>query len=306
MQIRKRKREDDVDLPFTPENLEEGYFYIHHDRQITEIPEAVDPHRLPDSEDLVRVLSKKEGSLVIVWDRIACVCKSGWAVPPVEEEAMKLVKQHTSVPVPNIIESSRVYRPMLDDRAIYMGYIPGVSLKERWPKLDSWAKHRVCRQLWHLIEKIQEIPRPDHMNDHFQGPADGSSPRHPLIEDLGSPSFPLMSDEDVRARIHERYLYFCGCKYESELPDMLPRAERSVFAHGDLSPRHIMVDDDNKITGILSWENAGWYPEYWEYINVMKWRPDNVDWSDWMDWMEFTASKKWDMTGIRAARTVLF
>jgi aminoglycoside phosphotransferase len=41
-----------------------------------------------------------------------------------------------------------------------------------------------------------------------------------------------------------------------------------VFTHADLNMRNILVDEDMKISGIVDWECAGWYPEYWEYTKA--------------------------------------
>lgn len=41
-----------------------------------------------------------------------------------------------------------------------------------------------------------------------------------------------------------------------------------VFTHGDLASRNILVDEDGHVTAVLDWENAGWYPEYWEYVRA--------------------------------------
>ncbi|KAN0071826.1 hypothetical protein V8E54_010422 [Elaphomyces granulatus] len=49
---------------------------------------------------------------------------------------------------------------------------------------------------------------------------------------------------------------------EHQLPDMLPRSDCTVFTHADIAPRNIMIDEQNKITGILDWE---YYPDYWGY-----------------------------------------
>lgn len=38
-----------------------------------------------------------------------------------------------------------------------------------------------------------------------------------------------------------------------------------VFTHADFSPRDILVEG-GRVTAILDWEYAGWYPEHWEYI----------------------------------------
>ncbi|PLN74733.1 hypothetical protein BDW42DRAFT_198146 [Aspergillus taichungensis] len=109
-----------------------------------------------------------------------------------------------------------------------------------------------------------------------------------MLEDLQRPPRPLLSDADVRARIYERYLRFNGLRYKDQLPRMLPRSERSVFTHADIAPRNVMVDEENRVTGLLDWEWAGWYLDYWEYAQIM--RPAFK--GDWSGWMEKTAPKR--------------
>lgn len=36
------------------------------------------------------------------------------------------------------------------------------------------------------------------------------------------------------------------------------------FAHGDLNPRNVLVDEDGNLTGLIDWENAGWMPRHWD------------------------------------------
>jgi aminoglycoside phosphotransferase len=39
-----------------------------------------------------------------------------------------------------------------------------------------------------------------------------------------------------------------------------------VFTHADLCGDHIFVEPTTgKITGLIDWEMAGWWPAYWEY-----------------------------------------
>jgi len=43
-----------------------------------------------------------------------------------------------------------------------------------------------------------------------------------------------------------------------------------------------MVSDEGRITGIIDWEYAGWYPEYWEYAKAYF----GGDWkSNWILWV---------------------
>lgn len=80
---------------------------------------------------------------------------------------------------------------------------------------------------------------------------------------------------------------------------MLPRSEVSVFSHADIGPHNIMFDEKAlKITGLIDWERAGWYPDCWEYSNIM--RP--MVYKDWLKWMDMTAPGKRDLRGINAAR----
>lgn len=39
------------------------------------------------------------------------------------------------------------------------------------------------------------------------------------------------------------------------------------FTHADIALRNIRVKD-GRIAGIIDWEFAGWYPEYWEYTKM--------------------------------------
>lgn len=58
---------------------------------------------------------------------------------------------------------------------------------------------------------------------------------------------------------------------------MLPRSEVAVFTHGDIHPGNIMVDkakDDGgssgvHVTGLLDFESASFFPDYWEYAQIM-------------------------------------
>lgn len=50
---------------------------------------------------------------------------------------------------------------------------------------------------------------------------------------------------------------------------------RTVFTHGDLQPKNIMVERLGNYDGrphfqitLLDWESAGWYPEFWEFYNA--------------------------------------
>ncbi|EAS30335.3 phosphotransferase [Coccidioides immitis RS] len=284
-------------VPFAYENLHVGETYLKLDKTLFRI--TPDAKKGPPLEgDVITVLSKQGGRLVLERD-YSYVSKGGTAVRRFEVEAMKLVAKRTSVPLPEVIYS------LISGCSgeIGMTTIPGTTLESLWDKLNSETKKSICHETWDQIAKLREIPQPPALKQFFQCLADGSPTLDPLIEDLDRCGTPLYTDEDVRARIYHRYLHFGGLRYKNELPDMLPRSSRTVFTHADIAPRNIMVDDHYHITGILDWEYAGWYPDYWEYAQIM--RPA-CQTGDWQKWMDLTAPRKWDISGIAAARRILF
>lgn len=229
------------------------------------------------------------------------VSKSGSRVRYSEEVAIRLVKQHTTVPVPIIIFSFSNNEP--GNGNIGMSFIPGSTLESVWDGLDECNKERICREIWTMIAQWRQIPRAPDLAHLYQCLADGSpATTDPLLQDLEDPPRSLDTNEAVNIRIYQRYLYYHGERYKDRLLSMLPQSKASLFTHGDVAPRNILVDDSGRITGIIDWELAGWYPEYWEYANIMKPTRDE----DWQSWMDRTATQRWDLSGITAARRVLF
>ena len=62
--------------------------------------------------------------------------------------------------------------------------------------------------------------------------------------------------------------------FEYRLPGLRRLAEpvfakthRIYFTHGDLHQDNILVKD-GRLAAVLDWENAGWYPEYWEHTTM--------------------------------------
>ncbi|KAB8210130.1 kinase-like domain-containing protein [Aspergillus parasiticus] len=235
------------------QNLKQGNRYIKKGGKLFPCSSSVNTSTFFDlapEEEVVNVIHKLCASIVLEYD-FSFVTKSGFGVRPAEAEAMRLISKYTSVPAPEVYHTnfSSEYKG-----AIEMSLIQGFSLEKTWDTMDENNKESICHQTWNFVSEIRTVPSPHD---------------DPLLEDL-------------RARIYERYLYFGVRRYEHELPDMLPRSDRAVFTHGDIAPRNIMVDENTNITGIIDWEYAGWYPDHWEYAQILR----LALWGDWSIWME--------------------
>lgn len=56
------------------------------------------------------------------------------------------------------------------------------------------------------------------------------------------------------------------------LRDLIPDAGSIYFCHGDLTPTNIILSGSPglyAIAAIIDWEQAGWYPEYWEFCKML-------------------------------------
>ncbi|KAG7126785.1 hypothetical protein HYQ44_000505 [Verticillium longisporum] len=68
--------------------------------------------------------------------------------------------------------------------------------------------------------------------------------------------------------------------YERVFPIVLD-SQTSVFTHGDLQRKNIMIADDGAVV-IIDWEVAGWYPVYFEYCLAMSASYFMDDWHSWI------------------------
>ncbi|KIP12823.1 hypothetical protein PHLGIDRAFT_136633 [Phlebiopsis gigantea 11061_1 CR5-6] len=88
------------------------------------------------------------------------------------------------------------------------------------------------------------------------------------------------------------YAEFVEQSWDSERPfsEVVDTAGRMMsiphsitFTHGDLLGHNIMIHD-RRISSIINWEFAGWYPEYWGYTSML--RTLGMEW--W--WPKYTSS----------------
>lgn len=50
-----------------------------------------------------------------------------------------------------------------------------------------------------------------------------------------------------------------------------------VFTHGDFYMHNILIHDGH-ISGLIDWETAGWYPDYWEFTTPLRWASQLHEW----------------------------
>ncbi|KAI0899541.1 hypothetical protein F4806DRAFT_505856 [Annulohypoxylon nitens] len=150
-----------------------------------------------------------------------------------ELNALQMVRQHTSIPVPQVIDINA------------------------WCATMALPRHSHGERYRTNIEPAEELS--------------GSVKRYP----------PYSSVNDSRIRGGQKMGPFTDEASFSRLlrypEDPARRGHKIVFTHADLNPRNILVDQTIQsdgsigwsVTGIVDWEFAGFYPEYWDCTKSM-------------------------------------
>ncbi|KAJ8128891.1 hypothetical protein O1611_g4739 [Lasiodiplodia mahajangana] len=176
-----------------------------------------------------------------------------------EFNALQLVRQYTSVPVPRpldvaVLSSSQAY--LLTTR------LPGVTLSCAQHELSDMDRQRIVGQMQGHLSQIRSIPNAVNRDA-------------PICNTLGE------ACRDSRIRNERPVGPFPDEVSFSQMlrfPDEPSRrGHKIVFTHADLNPRNILVDEVTQkdgstgwtVTGIVDWEFAGYYPEYWDYTKAL-------------------------------------
>ncbi|KAK3679526.1 hypothetical protein LTR78_001087 [Recurvomyces mirabilis] len=186
---------------------------------------------------------------------------------------MEFVARNTLIPVPKIYCAFK----RKGWTYIVMEKVKGETMALNWQSRSAESKADILRQLKELIESMRHLVPSSSAVANVDGgrllpgqsldfgPFNNVDAFHQYLRggfDAVSERFP----PDVNDLIHF---------HDREWP--MP-----VFTHGDLSSLNIMVEDD-KITGIIDWETAGWYLPYWEYTAACQVNFRNTFWRDEID-----------------------
>ncbi|GBE86968.1 kinase-like domain-containing protein [Sparassis latifolia] len=230
-------------------------------------------------EPTVETLSHQGGATVQLYNG-QLIYKFGHRVKENEFHAMKLVSEHTSIPVPRVTDWAQFNKTGF----LVMSFIPGKPLSESWDSMPSQSRHSIVSQLKGHLTQLRQIPKPAECNGAFVCGAMGG----PVSTEVPIPgrqfTGPFADDLTFRKAIGDAYFATAGRRYTpAEVTAFLPSSSKSVLTHCDFVPRNILVDGE-KVTGIIDWEFSGWYPDYWEFSLTMN-RSEIEDLNDFGAWV---------------------
>ena len=191
---------------------------------------------------------------------------------------MIFVSQNLTTPIP------LVYALYEDDKNAYllMQYVPGHTLECLWPSLQPCERGEILSKLRAILDDIRSLPPP---SPSFYGSVDRGPLPYFLFwtpEPQQEVNGPFASEKEFYLGLVEklRQIHADNNRHTSRvewlrkhLPESLT-GHQPTFTHGDIQKKNIIVErTSSKLPGnqdfsitILDWENAGWYPNYFEYF----------------------------------------
>ncbi|KAJ8064451.1 hypothetical protein OCU04_006789 [Sclerotinia nivalis] len=164
-----------------------------------------------------------------------------------EFNALKVVQGRTSIPVPYPIDLllSRTESFLVTSR------IEGESVGIAIDECTDEEMHRMAQDLRSCIAELHTIK------------LDRDS-KYSITNAAGGPCLDYRISSEVVGPFRNEKEFSESLRL-GILPGLMHRTDHEIFfTHADLNMRNILVKD-GRISGIVDWENAGWYPEYWEH-----------------------------------------
>ncbi|EFR00557.1 serine/threonine protein kinase [Nannizzia gypsea CBS 118893] len=172
-----------------------------------------------------------------------------------EGMALQIVEQRTSIHAPLYVDTFEHEGKLM----LVMTWIKGNQLNEVFHRLSYQERAQLSADLCSAIKQLRTIP--NNTSHRFANVLGGPllDVRIPDQPDVAYGPFNKVTD------FHNSLIHtHIASSTEEAVAPIYSRKYRSFFSHADLNPYNIMIDR-GKLSGIVDWECAGYYPEYWEF-----------------------------------------
>ncbi|OOG00559.1 hypothetical protein ASPCADRAFT_38968 [Aspergillus carbonarius ITEM 5010] len=183
-----------------------------------------------------------------------------------------LAEYMTDIPAPKP-HGLIVFAPF---RAVFMSYIPGMTLNQTWPTLSHNERVSIQHQLEGIFRRLRNFRPPD---GSALGGVGGEGVKEMRVAECsvfkGIMTATGFSNLQFSPRHHgsNTYVKFLRSLLEH---DRSMWEQDLVFTHGDIRPDNIIVrqsTDNNSgyiISGIIDWEYSGFYPGFYECTTLTR------------------------------------
>ncbi|KAL9059867.1 MAG: hypothetical protein Q9162_000937 [Coniocarpon cinnabarinum] len=260
------------------------------------VPFSRDVERLPaplpaveQIENSSNILGQRTGQTIVAVD-VHFIVKFGSATAEREGQTLLFLEHrlpHLHVP--------RLYAMYRHGDKLYkvIERIRGQRLDDMWRDCQDMNKELIASHLRHLFSELRHLRR----RDYF-GAVDGGAVPHQFFASV-SPDKSINGPFKFSSEFHAALVNRMDSEqrwnttsnristwYRNHMPRSLSVENTSVFTHCDFQAKNVIVHDDpcdNTILQctLIDWEEAGWYPDYWEYWAAF----EACEWTN--DWFEY-------------------
>lgn len=167
-----------------------------------------------------------------------------------EKKHLEFLNAATTVPVP---QPCKHYKSAEFEHLV-MERVPGTTLETAWPTLSTAERESIADQVVAFISELRNLQSPV-----IQAALLNRKPFQPGLKnaiDLNRERLKASaSNLRIAAYIRDKSAALDG--------------QTNVFTHGDLDWSNIMIAD-KQVSGIIDWELSGYFPPYWEWIQVKR------------------------------------
>lgn len=179
-----------------------------------------------------------------------------------EAVALQLVEKYTSVPVPLWIDDYEEN----GSTTLIMTSVRGRSLQRVFHRISYQEREQLSTDLKRIISELRHIP---------------NQTRYCFANTLGGALFDYRVGEFgpfIQASDFHKHLLPEHTSTETRQAAALvhSRHQASFFTHADLNWTNILIDQ-GRLSGLVDWECAGYFPGYWEFTKAMYGIMNNED-----------------------------
>lgn len=264
------------------------------------LPYFRDPGQLPGplpmsteieaaTASLPTIRDPRFGRVVVVRERF--IVKYGTHVLENEGFALLFLEEHPSIPAP------RLYAMYREDGKLYLviEFKSGRDLDGLWADLSENEKISILGQLKSIWDAMRSIATQGFFGNVTRGPLQHRFFLWRETEPKITGPFEKEEDLDLALALRSQLIWESNQRrgwtsefFARHLPVAL-KGHRSTFTHADLHRKNILIEElpaegsterRFRVSAIVDWEMAGWYPSYWEYASCF------VDFQWTEDWPE--------------------
>ena len=163
------------------------------------------------------------------------------------------VAMNTTIPVPTVLDVVENGR----DSLMLMTTLPGHDLSQY--KAENISEEVIEETMRDWFTQLRNLTPP---NPAQACGADGGPCKSFRV--APDPFGPFPDASSFNEYVMRTSPYKNWERLEKIVPKSYTKHHRVVFSHGDLHISNILMHQ-GRLSGLIDWECAGWYPEYWDY-----------------------------------------